>query len=215
MRFMLYIAICASLYAGTAAAQNNTNANAFRYKWKDPQGHIYFSDSLSPDAIQYGYDVVNASGVTVKHIDRALTPEERVAAKKLADQRAADQQDAQNRQREDMQMLNAYPTEASFAAAKSAEVETFEQAARTTRLNLQGQEKSLADLLSRAADMERAKQPLPPYLSDGITQQRNTVAGLRATLLRQQQAKDAAQAKATDQLKHYRELRAAQSANGG
>ncbi|TCV92672.1 hypothetical protein EC912_1069 [Luteibacter rhizovicinus] len=213
MRILLYVVVCAGLYAGIATAAQD-NANAFRYKWRDSQGHIYFSDSLSSEAIQNGYDVVNSQGVVVKHIDRALTPDERIAARKVADQRAADELAAQNRQREDMQMLNAYPDEASFTSAKTAEVETFEQAARTTRLNLQSQEKTLAELLSRGADLERAKQPLPPYLSDRITEQRNTVATLRTTLQRQQQAKDAARTKADAQLQHYRELRAAQKPGG-
>ena len=93
--------------------------------------------------------------------------------------------------------------------AKNAELENFEQATRTTRLNLQGQEKALADLLTRAGDLERAKQPVPGYLTQRISDQRNTVASLRATLQRQQASKDAAKVKIDAQLQHYRQLRAA------
>lgn len=216
MRAVRYILAGATLCLGTvgfAAAQSNTsNNNGFRYKWKDTSGHSYFSDSLTPDAMMAGYDVVNSQGVTVRHVDRQMTADERAAAKKVADQQAAALQAEQQRQRDDTQMLNAYPTEASFMSAKNAELENFEQASRTTRLNLQGQEKALADLLTRAGDLERAKQPVPGYLTQRISEQRNTVASLRATLQRQQASKDAAKVKIDAQLQHYRQLKAA---NGG
>ncbi|PTR32456.1 hypothetical protein C8J98_1059 [Luteibacter sp. OK325] len=214
MRAVRYILAGAMLCLGTAgfAATNTSNNNGFRYKWKDTSGHSYFSDSLTPEAMMAGYDVVNSQGVTVRHVDRQMTADERAAAKKIADQKAAAMQVEQQRQRDDAQMLNAYPNEASFMTAKNAELENFEQATRTTRLNLQGQEKALADLLTRAGDLERAKQPVPGYLTQRISEQRNTVASLRATLQRQQVAKDAAKVKIDAQLQHYRQLKAA---NGG
>ncbi|MGE7137892.1 DUF4124 domain-containing protein [Luteibacter sp. NPDC031894] len=214
MRAARYILAGAALCIGTVAlAQHNTNNNnAYRYRWKDGSGQSYFSDSLTPEAMKAGYDVVNAHGLVVRHVDRQLTPEERTAAKKVAEQKEAAERARQQQQREDAQMLNAYPDEAAFAAAKNAEVENFEQAARTTRLNLQGQEKALADLLNRAGDLERAKQPVPKYLTDRITEQRNTVAALRGTLQRQQAAKEAARSNTDAQLRHYRELKAANDA---
>ncbi|NID16746.1 DUF4124 domain-containing protein [Luteibacter yeojuensis] len=217
MRAARYILAGAVLCIGTAAlAQKNpANNNAYRYRWKDASGQSYFSDSLTSEAMKAGYDVVNSQGLVVRHVDRQLTAAERAAAKKVAEQKAAEEQARQQKQREDAQMLNAYPTEADFTAAKNAELDTFEQAARTTRLNLQGQEKSLADLLNRAGDLERAKQQVPKYLTDRITEQRNTVAALRATLQRQQEAKEAARVNTEAQLRHYRELKAADAANPG
>lgn len=216
MRIARFLVAGAALCVGTAAfGQNSSNNNAFRYKWRDEAGHSYFSDSLTSDAMKAGYDVVNAQGITVRHVDRQLTADERVAARKVADQQAADENARQQRQRDDAQMLAAYPDEASFASAKAAELDNFEQAARTTRLNLQSQEKALADLLNRAGDLERAKQPVPPYLNDRITEQRNMVAGLRATLQRQQTAKDAAKTNTDAQLQHYRQLKAADAASRG
>lgn len=216
MRAVRYILAGAALCLGTAAfgANNTANNNGFRYKWKDAAGHSYFSDSLTQEAMQAGYDVVNAQGVTVRHVDRQMTADERAAAKKVADQQTAALQAEQQRQREDNQMLNAYPNETSFMSAKNAELDNFDQATRTTRLNLQGQEKALADLLTRAGDLERAKQPVPPYLNQRITEQRNTVASLRATLQRQQTSRDAAKVKIDAQLQHYRQLKAA-AASGG
>lgn len=217
MRAVRYLLAGAALCIGTtAAAQSNTSNNSgTRFRWKDASGASVFSDSLTPDALKAGYDIVNGQGLVIRHVDRQLNADERAAARKVAEQKAAEDRAREQRQRDDAQMLNAYPDEASFVAAKTAEVDNFEQAARTTRLNLQGQEKALADLLNRAGDLERSKQPVPPYLNDRIAKQRDTVTGLRTTLQRQQAAKDEAKAGMDAQLKHYREIRAAAESAGG
>lgn len=215
VRYMLAcVALCGAM--GALAQKNTSNNSLYRYKWKDASGHSYFSDSLTSDALKSGYDVVNSQGLVVQHVDRQLTPEERVAAKKLADQKAAQQAAIDQQKREDMQMLNAYPTEQAFTAAKQSELDNFSQAVRTTQLNLQSQEKNLADLLGRAGDLERGKQPVPPYLTTRIAEQRDTVASLRAQLQRQQAAQATAKAGMDARVKHYREVKAANdAANGG
>jgi hypothetical protein len=92
-------------------AQNTGN---IRYKWVDGQGLAHFSDSLSAEAMKYGYDLVNDRGIVIQHVPRQLTPEERVAANKLAAIEAAKQRAEQERRDADAQMLSAYPDEESY-----------------------------------------------------------------------------------------------------
>lgn len=217
MRAVRYILAGAALAMATSAAyaqSNNQNANGYRYRWKDASGQSNFSDSLTTEALKAGYDVVNSRGMVVQHVNRQLTSDEKAAAKKLADQQAAEQAAADQRKRDDAQMLTAYPTEQAFTAAKQSQVDNAHQMTETTRFSLQGQEKALADLLNRAGDLERAKQPVPPYLTSRIGDQRNTVAELRTTLQRQQAAEAAAKANMDAQIQRYRQLRAANQ-NGG
>jgi hypothetical protein len=42
-----------------------------QYRWSDASGNLHYSDTLTTDAIQSGYDVINDKGIVVKHIDRA------------------------------------------------------------------------------------------------------------------------------------------------
>jgi len=204
--------ILAAVIAVTCAHAQNQGNNGMRYKWRDGQGLPHYSDSLTSDAIKYGYDVVNDRGLVIQHVERQLNPEERAAARKAADEQAAQQRAAQERVRNDSQLLSAYPNEADYKTSLQQEVDNIDQQIRTTQINLHSQEKALTDLLARAGDLERAKQPVPPYLNQRITEQRNTVASLRTTLQRQQAAKDATKVKIDAQLQHYRELKAA---NGG
>ncbi|MGO4702699.1 DUF4124 domain-containing protein [Dyella sp. 2RAB6] len=202
--------LAAVIAVGCAHAQPQENTNGMRYKWRDGQGLPHYSDSLTGEAIKYGYDVVNDRGLVMRHVERQLNPEEREAARKAAEEQAAQQRAAQDRTRNDSQMLAAYPTEADYKVSLQQEVDNIDQQIRTTQINLHSQEKALTDLLTRAGDLERAKQPVPKFLSDGIAKQRNVVAGQRAALDRQQTARDAASAKITTQIQHYRDLKAAQ-----
>jgi hypothetical protein len=216
MRAVRYIVAGAALLLATSAVAYQASSNqGYRYRWKDASGQSYFSDSLNADALKAGYDIVNSQGMVVRHVDRQLTADERAAAKKLADQQAAAKAIADQRARDDAQMLNAYPTEQAFTAARKSQLDNYHQAVGTTQINLRGQEKTLADLLTRAGDLERTKQPVPPYLTDRINEQRATVSSLRATLQRQLAAEASAKATMDADIARYRQLKAQADANGG
>lgn len=198
------LALAAGLHAQTQTASH------YRYRWKDATGLPHYSDSLTSDALKYGYDLVNDRGLVVQHVERQLTPEERAAAQKAAEAKAASDRVAQQRARDDMQMLNAYPTEDAYKRSQQDALDSLDQQIATTRTNLRSQEKALTDLLTRAGDLERAKQPVPKFLNDSIAKQRDVVAHQRDALERQQTARDAQVQKNAQDLDHYRELKTAQ-----
>ncbi|MFC4525524.1 DUF4124 domain-containing protein [Dyella halodurans] len=209
MRKTVFAIAMLALATGLHAQAQSSSHGGIRYRWRDGSGLPHYSDSLSSDALKYGYDLVNDRGLVIQHVDRQLTPEERAAAQQLADQQAAQQHAAAERTRTDSQMLAAYPTEDAYKDSQQQSLGNIDQQINTTRVNLRSQEKALADLLTRAGDLERAKQPVPKSLNDGISKQRNIVAGQRNTLERQQNARDAAEQKNAQDLQHYREVKAA------
>jgi len=200
-----------ALLALTTFVHAQNKAPTYRYRWKDAAGLPHYSDSLTSDAMKYGYELVNDRGIVVQHVDRQLNPEERAAAQKAAEQQAVLDRAAEQRKRSDAQMLAAYPTEASFKTLQQENLDSLDQQINTTRSNLRSQEKALTDLLTRAGDIERAKQPVPPYLTEGIAKQRDVVARQREALEREQTARDAQVQKNTQDLIHYRDLKAAQA----
>lgn len=207
MRKFVLAAAVALAAALPAHAQNQGN---LRYRWVDAKGLPHYSDSLSAEAMKYGYDLVNDQGLAVRHVERQLTPEERAAAAKLAAEKAALQHAEDLRRRADLQLLNAYGDEAALRQAQQQQLDTIDEQITTTRLSLRNQEKALADLLARAAELERSKQPVPRFLADSISKQRNVVADQRATLAHQQDKRVAAEDAASKQLEHYRALKKAQ-----
>lgn len=211
--FITFIALSLGL-AGTAAAWQGSNTGV-HYRWVDGSGLPHFSDSLTDDAVKYGYDIINKEGLVVTHVGRQLSPAERVAAQKQAAAEAAQQRAMEERKRTDMQLLNTYPDEDALKAQQQQVLESLDEQMATTRVNLHSQDGALTDLLSRAADNERAKQPVPKFLVDQIATQRNVVANERALLERQKVNRDAMVQQQAQELQHYRELRAAEKADRG
>ncbi|WP_201316325.1 DUF4124 domain-containing protein [Dyella sp. EPa41] len=209
MRKTLIVIAILALAAGAQAQAQKASSSSYRYRWKDASGLPHYSDSLTSDALKYGYDLVNDRGLVVQHVDRQLNPEERAAAQKAAEEQAAKQKAAQERDRVDSQMLAAYPTEEGYATSLKQSLDNLDQQISTTRVNLRSQEKALTDLLTRAGDLERAKQPVPKFLNDSIAKQRDVVTRQRDTLERELNARDAAEKKNATDLQHYREVKAA------
>ena len=209
MRKSMWVVLAAVLVTSTALHAQKTGH--VRYRWHDAKGLPHYSDSLTAEAMKYGYDLVNDRGFTVGHVQRQLSPEERDAARQAEAKQAAAKRDADERARSDRQLLDSYPDEAAYQQAQQQQLDTFDQQMKTTRINLHSQEKALADLLARAADLERAKDPVPKYLTDSIAKQRDVVNGQRARLDRQQASRTKAEQQANAQLQHYRDLKAAQA----
>ena len=159
--------------------------------------------------MKYGYDLVNDQGLVIQHVPRQMTPEERDAANKLAAAEAIKQHAAQELANAEAQMLAAYPDEESYKISQQQELDTIDQQIHTTQINLRSQEKALTDLLARAADIERAKAPLPKYLTDSIAKQRDVVTGQRNTLQRQQATRAQTVQEQAGKLARYRALKAA------
>jgi hypothetical protein len=202
---ILLLAMLGLVATGTHAQRTG----AIRYKWVDEKGSPHFSDSLTAEAMKAGYDLVNDRGVVMQHVPRPLTPEERTAQQQIAAQQAAAKQAEDVRRRADEQMLAAYPDEASFQRGQQDQLDTIDQRIATTRINLRNQEKTLTDLLSRAGELEHAKQPVPKFLADSIAEQRGIVQAQRDGLERAQADRAQAEQQASEQLQHYRELKAA------
>jgi hypothetical protein len=151
MRRPLLIIAAIVLCASASAYAQNTG---LRYKWHDGQGLVHFSDSLTTEAMKYGYELVNDRGLVVQRVSRQLNAQERAAANKLAAEQAAKDRAIQERANADAQMLSAYPDEESYQISLQQALDTYDQQINTTRINLRSQEKALTDLLGRAADIE-------------------------------------------------------------
>jgi hypothetical protein len=208
MRESLLVVAVFMLLAGVGA--NAQNTGNIRYKWHDGQGLMHFSDSLTADAMKFGYDLVNDRGLVVQHVPRQLNAQERAVANKLAAEQAAKQRAAQQIIDAEAQMMSAYPDEESYRISQQQTLDTIDQQIHTTQINLRSQEKALTDLLSRAADLENAKQPVPKFLADSIAQQRGVVTDQRNRLQRQQVLREQTVQQQVKELARYRELKAAQ-----
>lgn len=200
------IALAALAFALAANAQSVT-----RYKWKDAQGAVQFTDTLPPEALQAGYDIVDAQGMVVKHVDRARTAAELKTDADAAAANAAAKRRTEEQARADQQLLLAYSSEQELAAAHESHLAAIDQSIKTVRSSQIDQEKSLAEQTAHAATFERDGKSVPFAVKQQIETLRKSIAE-QAAFIARKQAERASTAKSEEaELAHYRELRAKQS----
>lgn len=207
-RLLLPLVCVAALGLALPALGANTTAAATHYRWKDASGVVHFSDTIPSSALAGGYDIVNNSGLVIRHVARELTPAERKAAAAEAARLAAAKRARQQQSMDDAQLLSAYPTEHDLAESQQAQLNQMRLDIRTLETNLQSQESNLTDLLSHAADLEHAGKPVPPDVTRRIAEQRATVNSERQAVAGRRNDFAQASARFSAQLAHYRTLRA-------
>lgn len=199
------IAIAFVVLATSAQAQN-------RYKWRDAAGQVHYSDTLTRDAMQGGYELVNKDGITIRRVDRQLTAQERAVAQKAAAQVRLDQEATAARERNDQQLLAAFATEKELLTTQHLALAQLDQSIQAARDGLQTQESSLAELLGRADDAQHRDNKVPMRLGDQIKALRAQLETQREFLDRRERERVTMATEQSEQLKHYRELKAAQAA---
>lgn len=214
-RIVFIASIALSFGVAGLATAAQPSGGGVHYRWVDGSGLPHFSDSLTQDALKYGYDVIDGNGMVMEHVGKQLSPAERAAAQKQAAEAAAQQRALDERKRADMDLLNTYADEDALKTQQQQVLESLDEQMSTTRVNLHSQDAALTDLLNRAADDERAKEPVPKFLTDQIATQRNVVANERALLERQKTKRDATVQEQAQELQHYRDLKAAEKADRG
>ena len=200
--------LIATCVLGIATIQvQAADKNLDHYRWKDAQGVVHFDDVLSDAAIHAGYDVVSSGGMLVRRVAPPKTAEQQKADEKAQALKAAAEKLAAEQVRDDAQMLAAYPTEQDLSDAHTAQLAMIDQYIQSTQISLQSQEKSLTEMLSHAADLERAGKPIPVALSQQVESLRGNIEKQKAYIAAKQQEKIDSAAKFGVELAHYREVR--------
>lgn len=203
----LLIALLAAVVASnacTAAGVLDHN----RYKWRDANGNLHYGDALPAEAARLGYEVVSPQGIVVKRVERAKTGTEQAAAKAELAKAQAERERSEASARADSQLLAGYPEEADLARAQRQKLELLEQQVTAAQLSLRSQEQILADLLGRAAEVERSDQALPEAQATQLANMRKQVDNQRLTVMRRESERDRAHAAFERETARYRELKA-------
>lgn len=201
------LALALAFAATGAAAQANKEAPGKLYCWNEG-GNRVCSDALPPSVVDRQRTEINrTSGMTVREVERALTPEEQ--AERDRDRNTAEAQ-ARAAQRE-MAMVVSYSSEEELARSYGTRFELLDESLKSSALALQNLRKSLVTLLRQANEKELSSQPVGKVLADKIQTQRQELRALQDNVVRQREERIALDAEYQQVLQRYRELK--QSAN--
>ena len=177
------------------------------YRWTDKDGKVHYTDQLPPEAAKDEREQLNSQGLVVDRTERALTPEEKAVRDaenaKLAEQRRVEEEQAKM----DSVLVGSYPSEDDLQRSYKERFDLIEQSLESARVSIRSQEKSLADLLAHAADLERNGKPVNQTIIDSITRTRAQVAEQRGYLQRRESEGAALRAEFDALVKRYRELK--------
>ena len=207
MRSTIVMAITLAL-ASVAESSVAATSGHTQFRWRDGTGEMHYADTLTPEALQQGYDVLDAKGAVARHVDRPRTTEELQAEQASAEATATAKRKAELQAIHDERMLAAYPTEKDFVAARQAQIDSIDQNIRTATNSLSVQEKNLSDMLARAASIEHSGQPVPDSVKKQIESLRRTAETLRGYVARRQQERAESARTYDADLDRYREVRA-------
>jgi hypothetical protein len=191
----------------TIAAASAMAAGSVRYKWRDAEGNLHYTDSLPADAGVRGYEVIGAQGIVVKRVGPAKTPEQRHEERIKAEAARAETDAAERQVRADQQLLAANPTEKDLIETHRQQLEMIDLQVTSLRSGLDSLERSLTDLLGRAATLERSDRAIPAQLAGQIADVRKNIESQHASIDRRKAERESALKTFSEELDRYRALR--------
>ncbi|MEZ0471719.1 hypothetical protein [Luteimonas salinilitoris] len=207
MKTIVHIACLAVLLAPAFAQAQRDGANKRLYCWEE-DGRKVCGDALPASAVDSARTEISAkTGLRRDQVGRALSEEERAAARLATRQAAAEAEAEAARRRRDLAMVESYATEADLRRAYGERITLVEESVKTSQMGMANLRQSLLTLLRQAAELELQAKPVRKALADSIRQQ-------HADLLRQEtileQQRDERMHLATDledALERYRALK--------
>ncbi len=194
-----------SMTLGLALAGPAESASRI-YKCKNAVGEIYYSHAYDAKRCAGGGAYLNSKGVPIKRIARQKTPEElaadkvaaEIAAQKAADKAAADLADRA--------LTSTFATEQELHSYYVEQLTGIDSEIKAAGTALQSQYKSLGELLSAAADAERANKPVPPRVASNIALVRTQMEQQRDHLKNRRARRGELEVERDQRVKRFREL---------
>jgi hypothetical protein len=150
-KVVVSIAVVSLALAGVAQAQSSKKL----YRWTDENGKVQYTDQLPPEAAKNARDQLNERGRAVESVGRARTPEEQALFDAEQARLAVEKRIADDRAQMDAVLIGSYPTEADLTRAYKERFDLVERSIESAHVSITSQEKSLTDMLTHAADLER------------------------------------------------------------
>ncbi len=199
-RILPALAVLALFVAAPAHAQQKI------YKCTNDKGEAYFTSAYDPVRCAGGGSQLNAQGVAVRKFERVKTAEELAAEKAAAEEQAEAERVAAEQKAADQVLLMSYATEDDLTRSHQQELQMIDTAVATAKLQLESQQRTLAELLAVAAESERAKKPVADNIAKSIGTARSQIEAQNAFMVRKDAERLEAAKTYEETLARYREI---------
>ncbi len=168
----------------------NIMAAPYTYRYKDSQSVTHIGDSVPPELVDNGYEVLNERGRVVD----VVLPRSALDANTTQALKEAEHRHKQELQRsKDETLLRYYSSPADVERIRARKLEEFDNFISMQGGNIISFRKKIASLQSQAADLERGKRKIPTEILE-------TIATLESKL---REAEETIERKKTEKQKTY------------
>jgi uncharacterized membrane protein YdfJ with MMPL/SSD domain len=159
-------------------------ANLYRYE--NDQGVMVINDTVPPEFVHKGYDIISPKGRLIERVPRALTPEE-LAAKSAEDRAALDRA---KQAEADKKLLTIFSSAADAERARDRKIEAIDVNINVTRGNILKLQGDFNTAQAQAAERERAGQKVPEYLVENMDSLRRQIESAEASIIEREMEKE-------------------------
>jgi hypothetical protein len=196
----------ALLFATTLGTGLPGNAYAEMYKWTDAQGNVHYGDRIPPEYAEQEQKRLNQQGITVEVRERAKTPEELAEEQRLARIQEEENERRHQELTRDRILLDTFGNEDEIIMTRNGKVNAIAAIIRVTEGRIENLRGRLAELTTRAANLERSGKPVSEELHLDILTVRQQIEDNQDYIAQKQQEQQETSAKYEADIERFREL---------
>lgn len=196
----------ALLLATTLGAGLPGDAYAEMYKWTDAQGNVHYGDRIPPEYAEQEQKRLNQQGITVEVRERAKTPEELAEEQRLARIQEEENERRHQELTRDRILLDTFGNEDEIIMTRNGKVNAIAAIIRVTEGRIENLRGRLAELTTRAANLERSGKPVSEELHLDILTVRQQIEDNQDYIAQKQQEQQETSAKYEADIERFREL---------
>ena len=164
---------------------------------------------VPPEYSQKGHEELSDQGIVIDRKERAKTPEELEEERRLAAIQAEEDRKARKKEIADRVLLDTFSSEDDLVLARDGKLAAIEQTIHVTESRIKKLQKSLNEIMSMAAEMERRGKPPADGTQNEIDVVRAQIAENRAYIKTLHKEQDAVRNAFESDLTRFKELKAA------
>jgi len=164
---------------------------------------------VPPEYSQKGHEELSDQGIVIDRKERAKTPEELEEERRLAAIQAEEDRKARKKEIADRVLLDTFSSEDDLVLARDGKLAATEQTIHVTESRIKKLQKSLNEIMSMAAEMERRGKSPADGTQNEIDAVRAQIAENRAYIKTLHKEQDAVRNAFESDLTRFKELKAA------
>jgi uncharacterized protein DUF4124 len=152
------------------------------YKWVDENGVTHYGQTIPPEYRDGGAEQLNRSGMTVRRIEPASTPEERRALEEKLEREREEKKRVAEQARRDKALVNTYGSAEEIDAARDRNLALPVQTLKTLDPRLKKAQARLAKLETLRDEHLKNGKDVSPYLLEDVEAEKREVQSIRGDM---------------------------------